>query len=130
MIVWGGYGEISPYYLNDGGQYDPGTNTWTATTTTSAPSERQYHAAVWTGSRMIVWGGYGEISPYYLNDGGQYDPVANTWTATTTTGAPTVRYLHTAVWTGSRMIVWGGLNGSTYLNDGGQWRTVSLYRKN
>jgi N-acetylneuraminic acid mutarotase len=130
MIVWGGFAGFPLNTLNDGGQYDPGTNTWTATTTTSAPSERQYHAAVWTGSRMIVWGGYGEISPYYLNDGGQYDPVANTWTATTTTGAPTVRYLHTAVWTGSRMIVWGGLNGSTYLNDGGQWRTVSLYRKN
>ncbi len=43
---------------NDGGQYDPVGNAWTATTTTGAPSARQYHTAVWTGSRMIVWGGY------------------------------------------------------------------------
>jgi hypothetical protein len=32
----------------------------------------------------------------------------NTWTRTTLTNAPTARYIHTAVWTGSEMIVWGG----------------------
>jgi hypothetical protein len=47
-----------------------------------------------------------------------------------TTGAPSGRNGHTAAWTGSRMIVWGGYNGSGYLNDGGQWRTASLYVKN
>jgi len=31
----------------------------------------------------------------------------NTWTATTITDAPTHRELHTAVWTGIEMIVWG-----------------------
>jgi N-acetylneuraminic acid mutarotase len=75
---------------------------------------------------MIVWGGAGGT---LLNDGGQYDPVGDSWTATTTTGAPSGRAYHTAVWTGSRMIVWGGYNG-VVLNDGGQWRTVSLYVKN
>ena len=33
----------------------------------------------------------------------------DTWTATSTTNAPTARAGHTAVWTGSEMIVWGGL---------------------
>ena len=32
----------------------------------------------------------------------------DTWTATSTTNAPDARALHTAVWTGSEMIVWGG----------------------
>ena len=32
--------------------------------------------------------------------------VDNTWTATSTINAPTGRYEHTAVWTGSEMIVW------------------------
>ena len=32
------------------------------------------------------------------------------WTATSTPNAPTARFLHTAVWTGSEMIVWGGAN--------------------
>jgi hypothetical protein len=127
MIVWGGWagGSVN---LNDGGLYDPATNAWTATAIAGAPPIRCDHTAVWTGTRMIVWGGYGSG---FLNDGGRYDPVANVWTATAAAGAPSVRSLHTAVWTGSRMIVWGGsAGGSVYLNDGGQWRTVSLYVKN
>ena len=36
----------------------------------------------------------------------------DTWTATSSTNAPVARYNHTAVWTGSEMIVWGGYNGS------------------
>ena len=33
------------------------------------------------------------------------------WTATTTANAPAARIFHTAVWTGSEMIVWGGVSG-------------------
>jgi hypothetical protein len=35
-------------------------------------------------------------------------------TPTSTAGAPTARYLHTAIWTASKMIVWGGLTGGLY----------------
>ena len=56
MIVWGG--SPGGGYLNTGGRYNPGTDTWTATSTTNAPAARHYHTAVWTGSEMIVWGGY------------------------------------------------------------------------
>ena len=45
-------------YLNTGGRYNPGTDSWTATSTTNAPTARHCHTAVWTGSEMIVWGGY------------------------------------------------------------------------
>ena len=34
-------------------------NTWTATSTAGAPAARERHTAVWTGSEMIVWGGWG-----------------------------------------------------------------------
>ena len=54
---------------------------------------------------MIVWGGTGGS---FLNTGGRYNPITDGWTATSATGAPTGRGLHTAVWTGSEMIVWGG----------------------
>ena len=43
------------------------------------------------------------------------------WAATTTSNAPEARYQHTAVWTGSEMIVWGGLGGSNALNTGGRY---------
>src|SRR5439155_26389149 len=78
--------------------------------------------AVWTGSEMIVWGGYTSSIPHFLNTGGRYNPSTDSWTATSTTNAPDFRMDHTAVWTGSEMIVWGGgLNGFDYFNTGGRY---------
>ena len=76
MIVWGGLGTN---YLNDGGRYNPTTDTWTAMSTNGAPGGRIYHTAVWTGSEMIVWGGeyYPNATPYYFNDGGRFNPASN-----------------------------------------------------
>ena len=45
----------------------------------------------------------------------------DTWTPTTLTNAPTARIIHTAVWTGSEMIVWGGLMAARHLNTGGRY---------
>src|SRR5438876_5977934 len=92
-------------------------DTWTATSTTSAPAARELHTAVWTGSEMIVWGGLG--SGGRLNTGGRYNPGTDSWTATSTTSAPVARYFHTAVWTGSEMIVWGGGGGGRSYTGGG-----------
>jgi hypothetical protein len=44
------------------------------------------------------------------------------WTATSTLNAPEARSHHVAVWTGSQMVVWGGMNGSASpLNTGGRY---------
>ena len=69
---------------------------------------------------MIVWGGNGEnFDP--LNTGARYNPGLDTWTTTNPTSAPSARAGHTAVWTGSEMIVWGGeTSGPTYFNTGGR----------
>jgi N-acetylneuraminic acid mutarotase len=94
-------------------------DTWTPTSTTVAPTARILHTAVWTGSEMIVWGGY---DGGYSNTGGRYNPSTDSWTATSTTNAPAGRQEHAAVWTGSEMIVWGGLGGAyIYLNTGGRY---------
>src|SRR5256714_4408631 len=46
----------------------------------------------------------------------------DTWTATSLTNAPAARSAHTAVWTGSEMIIWGGTQGGVvYLNTGGRY---------
>jgi len=108
MIVWGGYGFGSPWVWNTGGVYDPIANTWTATTVAGAPSPRDRHAGVWTGSRLIVWGGTNDSGSIRMSDGAAYDPDTGIWTPVATGGAPLGRYGHSAVWTGSRMIVWGG----------------------
>ena len=48
-------------------------------------------------------------------------------------GAPSERGQHTAVWTGSEMIVWGGLvGGNVYLNDTYSYtpgRVLFLYQR-
>ncbi len=43
----------------------------------------------------------------------------DTWTPTSTANAPAGRYHHTAVWTGSEMITWGGLGQGDPFNTGG-----------
>ncbi len=134
MIVWGGYGgEFADRNLNDGARYNPATDRWTAMTTTGAPCPRNSYTLVWTGSEMIVWGGGGTVPPSYYGDGARYNPTTDTWTAMTSSGAPAGRLNHTAVWTGSEMIVWGGNpGGSPYYNSGGRynpatdtWRAMS-----
>ncbi len=45
----------------------------------------------------------------------------DTWTATSTTGVPEAREFHTAVWTGSEIIVWGGQGNLSRLNTGGRY---------
>src|SRR5207302_1763347 len=92
--------------LPSGGCID---DTWTPTSTTNAPAGRVNHTAVWTGSEMIVWGGCTDVDcNSNFNTGGRYNPSTDSWTATSTTNAPDGREWHTAVWTGSEMIVWGG----------------------
>jgi N-acetylneuraminic acid mutarotase len=109
MIVWGGIavGPIPgfPVSVGDGARYSPSTDTWMTTMSAGAPSPRDAHTAVWTGTEMIVWGGE---SPAPLGTGGRYDPAQNSWTAVSTNGAAAARRGHSAVWTGAEMIVWGG----------------------
>ncbi len=81
---------------------------WTATKSNGAPPARYKHTAVWTGSEMIVWGGRAFISGNFAetNTGGRYDPATDSWRPVSTAGIPP-KQDHTAVWTGSEMIVWG-----------------------
>lgn len=101
----------------DGATGDCQTDVWVSMSTTGAPSPRVGHSAVWTGSEMIVWGGYDGTA--FLDTGGRYDPVADTWTPVSTVGAPDPRYSHIGVWTGDRMLVMGGVRLTTNLNGTG-----------
>src|ERR1043166_2000142 len=50
----------------------------------------------------------------------------DTWTPTSITNAPSARWIHTAVWTGSEMIVWGGSDqASNYTNTGGRYNPAT-----
>jgi N-acetylneuraminic acid mutarotase len=84
---------------------------WTGIRQSGAPAARFWHSSLWTGSQMLIWGGYDGSSN--LNTGGIYNPTTNSWSAISTAGdAPSARRHVASVWTGSRMLIWGGFNGA------------------
>ncbi|MBI3879238.1 MAG: hypothetical protein HY301_04140, partial [Verrucomicrobia bacterium] len=150
MIIWGGatnstYLESSNYStiihnggVNDGGRYNPAADTWTAVSISNAIPGSVGQTAVWTGSEMIVFGGYfiGLISgggwfpgggPYtFLLGGARYNPANDSWSPVNTFGMPGGQVYHTAVWTGSEMIVFGGTgSGNVLFNSGARYNPTT-----
>jgi len=138
MIVWGGGHAVLntsfPYfqYATDHGRYDPAQDTWDSVSTVNAPENRRRHSATWTGTEMIVWGGTSDRCPsqdclFSTNTGGRYNPTTDTWVPMSTDGAPSPRTSHSVVWTGTELIIWGGLHGggleeyNTELSDGARY---------
>lgn len=125
MIIWGGSNDTTLY--RTGRLYDPVTDTWTPTTTVGAPTGRDRHGAIWTGAEMVVWGGYdaGVSNGGLPRIGGRYNPLTDSWRATTNTGAPSGRAEFVSVWTGSRMLVWGGGFGLSNATNHGRYDPVA-----
>jgi hypothetical protein len=119
-------GMVMSSNINDGnlltanfvklGKVDLG-DVWEQHTAASPPVARNAHTTVWTGTEMIVWGGFGNES--VLASGGRYNPVTDMWTTVSLVDAPAARERHTAVWTGTEMIIWGGDAEGTRITDTG-----------
>ena len=117
LLVFGGRtcGTVSPACdITAGASYNPANDTWTPLETAGEPAARHNHTAVWTGSRMIIWGG----GSAQLNTGGVYNPSSFSWTPTSVQGAPSGRRLHSGVWTNAGLVVWGGVANGIPTNDG------------
>ena len=116
MIVWSG--RINNAYPISGGRYNPSTDQWTTLSQVGAPAGRYNATAVWTGGEMIVFGG--SSGSGVLGDAVRYNPslgIGGTWTTIAAANPPGPRQLHTAVWTGSEMIIYGGHNGGVTGSD-------------
>ncbi|HET9481050.1 MAG TPA: MopE-related protein, partial [Candidatus Polarisedimenticolia bacterium] len=135
MLVWSGQRRFfnTSRIVDDGARYDPVSDHWEPMSSVGAPQGRALHSGVWTGDRMIVWGG--AVIGGVVNSGGVYDPASDTWSPTSTLGAPEGRFFHSALWTGEKMIVWGGDTGTAtaaYGNGGvydpvtDKWQPTSL----
>lgn len=129
FMVWGGVdidndnGSIPyPVSNNDGYYLSFDTNIWDTIPKLNSPSARFDHSTVWTGTDMIVYGGrQSNNNGTYttLNNGGRFSNTVFKWNTIANAAS---RYKHTAVWTGTEMIVWGGLsNATTPLNTGGRF---------
>jgi N-acetylneuraminic acid mutarotase len=127
MIVWGGR-DNSGAALGDGGIYDPATRGWKPVSPANAPTARYKATAVWTGTEMIVWGGIGPNGTP-LDDGKKFNPATGIW-INLSSGAPPGRYDHSAIWTNLPefgMIVWGGFDGTNYLDSGGYYNAAEVW---
>lgn len=82
--------------------YDPGTDTWRRLA--PLPSSRLGASALWTGDRLLLWGG--------AATGLAYDPATNRWSSIS---RPPLRAPEStsAVWTGRSLLAFGGIVGST-----------------
>jgi len=95
---------------------------WAAGSTIGEPLPRYGHTAVWTGSEMWIFGGTLPDLTHVTSTGGRYRPDADAWAPLPSSGAPSARTGHGAVWTGQAMIVWGGSGEGQFYNTGARLR--------
>lgn len=107
LLVWGGEDARDGAHA-DGAAFNPATGRW-RTLAPSPLAARSGMVAVWTGRELLIWGGAvarGLQDGRTFGDGASYDPATDRWRALPERepgdGA-------TAVWTGSRMLVFGGM---------------------
>jgi hypothetical protein len=114
--------------------YDPAANSWRTTATTPL-IPREGATFVWTGTELIVAGGWGDAEQNACGgyksfaDGAAYSPSTNTWKPI----APAPRqldYIVGAVWTGSEMLVVDAVRARqdtiySYRPSTNSWRTVA-----
>jgi N-acetylneuraminic acid mutarotase len=84
--------------------YNPATNTWLRIAPLPATGLRFSGSAVWDGRELLVVGAGENAQSAYA-----YNLAANRWRRLTS--MPSGRNGAKAVWTGTRLLVWGGLTG-------------------
>jgi N-acetylneuraminic acid mutarotase len=87
--------------------YNPSTNRWRRLA--RLPSGRFGASVVWTGTRLLLWGGQTGRFPNLLDsrDGLAYDPKSDRW-STIPRWPLQARGGSALAWTGRTLIVWGG----------------------
>lgn len=129
MIIWGGYymtNFLDIVYLKDGARYNPATDTWKPMTNNGTYLfAGAFQTANWIGNEMVLVGGQTEFGNTLaqLNTVHRYNPTNDTWSLAALLPTEHRRYGHTAIWTGSELLVWGGRN-TNYLSTGFRFNPV------
>jgi N-acetylneuraminic acid mutarotase len=122
MIVFGGYNhQVSNAdpLLDDGAIYHLCSDTWTSMSTAGVPhaitdTVAQRPAGVWTGSELLVWGGFQSGTAGYeegeeVSFATRYSATTDKWSDMNRDGEPTARDNAVRVWIGDKLLVWGGV---------------------
>ena len=115
MLVWGGA-------KGQGAAYDPASGRW-ASLPPSPIGPVPVPEVVWTGRQMLVWGlpESQAQARHPVGRGAEFDPATGRWTPLESTGGPAALG-QSAVWAGSRLLVWGGFAGGGAPEPGGVFR--------
>jgi hypothetical protein len=133
LVVWGGATVLPPdapdtaetEMRNDGAAYVPATDSWVAVAAAPIPA-RSGAESVWTGSRLVVSGGYHEGDDDDRSDGAALDPVSGAWSPIAARPAPGSCGGDTAcggVWTGTTALL--PASGLAYDPAGDRWSAVA-----
>lgn len=123
VLIFGG--QYKSTSLSDGFLFDPSDHK--VELISSLLSEGRYgHSAIWAGDRMIVWGGRSTFQEYAVGVKEYYLPGLSFpfghWTEVTAPASPVARWMHTGIWTGDSLLIWGGASEfRSYLNSGGRY---------
>jgi hypothetical protein len=91
------------------------------------PFVRADAASVWTGEKLVYWGGYTGYGATPHADGAAYDPAGGSCERIPS-GPLSGRSTRGAVWTGREVVIWGGSPssgaGAAFDPELGTWRTL------
>ena len=125
FLVWGGR-DANGDALDGGAVYNPLNDSWSSIATANRPSDRSAPKARtgwvgWSGSKALIVGGLG-TGTNLLTDGGkrfQPSPAPGTWLDLPPWPGAKDHEFGAAVWTGSELILWSGLDNGA-LNGAGE----------
>lgn len=93
-------------------KYDPAQDSWSLAAATGTPAARLEALTTWTGDRLVIWGGLGQDGvTSFPGNGAMYLPQSDSWLPIRSEDAPAGRRGPFGIWSGSELIVWGGIGG-------------------
>ncbi len=128
LFVWGG--QSGQGVLDSGAVYNPENGIWAnLAADNSGPAPRVGHTALMIDGGLLIWGGKGNNVSYsdgyiFVIDKSTTDfdklgqEVKGTWVKLASLGAPSPRFDHSANWTGTEMLIFGGETGLGVTNTG------------
>lgn len=108
MWLYGGNNGGGVGTLTEGYYYNPTTDQWSQFSTANGPGHRHRYSACWTGTEVIVFGGWNGAA--WVNTGARYNVATDTWRPIVPNPQRTGFGDHCFAWTGTEMIIAGGHN--------------------